>query len=165
MRRHIVKCLTTLYFLIIFSFSSSHVLTAVKALSCLFYKTSQVLALQKNLKVQSAWLDGVVINAGQGRVWVGRPANACKSTQYTRVEYSEHHSAILRLSCQSDKGNAQATPALLSAKNPPSPALSLLRLIPINIRVTVMSEQRQTDSPMSPMIWQWEYYSSIDLNF
>ena len=51
---HIVKCLTTLYFLIIFSFSSSHVLTAVKALSCLFYKTSQVLALQKNLKVQSA---------------------------------------------------------------------------------------------------------------
>ena len=54
MRRHIVKCLTTLYFLIIFSSSSSHVLTAVKALSCLFYKTSQVLALQKNLKVQSA---------------------------------------------------------------------------------------------------------------
>ena len=43
-----------IYFLIIFSSSSSHVLTAVKALSCLFYKTSQVLALQKNLKVQSA---------------------------------------------------------------------------------------------------------------
>ena len=88
MRRHIVECLTTLYFLIIFSFSSSHVLTAVKALSCLFYKTSQVLALQKNLKVQSAWLDGVVINAGQGRVWVGRPANACMQ------EHAIHPSGI-----------------------------------------------------------------------
>ena len=54
----------------------------------------------------------------------GQQMLACKSTQYTRVEYSEHHSAILGLSCQSDKGNAQATPALLSAKNPPSPALS-----------------------------------------
>ena len=97
---------------------------------------------------------GVVINTGQGRVRVGKWLHARAGNTGEQNTRDKRNTTLASrcLSCQSDKG-IDAPPTFLSANNPPLGSLSV-RLVQINIRVTVGRTQRHT---ASPEIWKSDF--------
>ena len=133
------------------------------SISWLFYKyTSSSCAKAKAKEFEGIeWPTqlGVVINTGQGRVRVGKclHARAGSTAEWNtrdKLQCGIPHLPLVgipHLPLVSKWQRHQRTPpTLLSANYPPLGSLSI-RLIQINIRVTVSRIQRHT---ASPMIWQ-----------
>ena len=136
---------------------STHLPMAAEVLSWLFYKytfSSCAAKAKESQGVEWRTRVGVVINTGQGRVRVGKWLHARAGNTGEQNTRDKRNTTLASrcLSCQSDKG-IDAPPTFLSANNPPLGSLSV-RLVQINIRVTVGRTQRHT---ASPEIWKSDF--------